>query len=74
MLCSGRRRDVPGRGAFGMRVIFPVGDVASKVHDTGQQTHVSKSFQNKSLHFSPANPFGIVSKPIQKLAVRLTLF
>ena len=36
---------------------FPLEEVSSIAHDTGQQTRVLKSFQNKSLHFSPANPF-----------------
>ena len=40
-----------------MRVIFPVGDVSSKVHSPGQQKRILKLFENKALYCRLANPF-----------------
>jgi hypothetical protein len=40
-----------------MRVIFPVGDLSSKVHHAGRDDHILKSFENNELYFRPANPF-----------------
>jgi hypothetical protein len=70
---AGREITLRCRGAFGMRVIFPVGHVSGKVCPTGQQTPILKPFKNKRLHFSPANPFLDTRRMISHLRLQLVI-
>jgi hypothetical protein len=45
------------RGAFGIRVIFPIGDVSSKVHVSGQPMHLFEPLKNNRLFCCLAAPF-----------------
>jgi hypothetical protein len=49
-----------------MRVIFPVRDLSSKVHSTGQDNHILKSFENNGLDFCLANPFLDTCLPVEQ--------
>ena len=48
--------------------------MSSKVHSTGQQIHIVKSFQNKNLYFSPANPLLDTRRLISHLRLPLVIW